>query len=81
MYVGSGTKSLLICCLAFVDDIVLLARSAEALQRALNIAEAWAVSVRIKWDIGEEKSAILVPASRRNLETQQSHLGAWRYLP
>ena len=45
--------------LAFVDDLVLLANSATELQRALDIVSRWAKRVRMRLNIGTNKTACM----------------------
>ena len=55
--------------LVYVDDIVLLAETAEMLQTALDIASQWAREVRIRWNLGSTKSAgIMFGIGRRGAE-------------
>ena len=52
---------------AFVDDIVLLASSPEMLQRALNITYQWSRRIRMRLNVGKEKSAIMLWGRGRGL--------------
>ena len=51
---------LLLPLIAFVDDIVLLASSPEMLQRALDITTRWSRRIRMRLNVGKEKSAIML---------------------
>ena len=51
--------------IAFVDDIILLAESPEALQIALNIVAAWARRLRMRLNMGINKSAVMVRGKGR----------------
>ena len=46
-------------CLAYVDDIVLLAPDIESLRKAIKIAEQWGRWVRMKFNTGPGKSAVM----------------------
>jgi hypothetical protein len=50
----------LISLIAFVDDIVLIAQSPQQLQVALDIVAAWARRLRMRLNMGKEKSAIMI---------------------
>ena len=55
-----GGAPTFIACLGYVDDLALLASSAKMLQRALRIACKWARKVRIRWNVGAGKSAVML---------------------
>ena len=54
---GEGGETITTSCIAYVDDIALLAPDMESLRRAFKIADRWAVRMRISthcWP-GEER--------------------------
>jgi hypothetical protein len=57
---GVWVGGMFMTCLGYVDDLVLLASSAKMLQQALRIAQAWAKRVRLRWNIGPNKSAVML---------------------
>ena len=66
---GPHGQEFFVSLLAYLDDIVLLAETAEMLQTALDIASQWAREVRIRWNLGSTKSAgILFGIGRRGAE-------------
>ena len=56
---GDGRRTF-VSCLGYVDDLALLADSPKMLRRALKIAEGWARKLHIRWNIGVNKSAIML---------------------
>ena len=56
---GAGTVHS-IPCLLIVDDVVLLASDRHMLQKVLVVADGWARKVRLRWNLGTSKSAILL---------------------
>ena len=46
-------------CILYVDDVLLLADTSDQLQAALNIAWQWAREIRMRWNAGQTKSAIM----------------------
>ena len=55
----------LIPCILYVDDVVLLADSPEMLTKALRIASKWAAEIRMRWNVGVKKSAVMAWGSGR----------------
>ena len=55
-----GGEQSFISCLGYVDDLAILASSAKMLRRALKIAHQWAQRVRIRWNVGPNKSAVML---------------------
>ena len=49
-----------VACLGYADDLILLAESASELQRALDIAYQWSCEMRLTWNVGPNKSAVMV---------------------
>ena len=59
--VTDGEGHLLVTpCLFIVDDVVLLATNPAMLQVALDVAARWAQQVRMRWNVGVAKSAIMI---------------------
>ena len=56
---GSGTV-IRVPCLAYVDDIVVLSDSAEGLQRGLDVVYAWSRRIRMRLNVGADKSAVMI---------------------
>ena len=54
-----GGKMILISLLAFVDDLVLITSCPVQLQKALPFVAVWARKVRIRLNVGSNKSAIM----------------------
>ena len=48
-------STLLVPCLAYIDDVVLLASTREMLQAALDAAAEWADELTMRLNIGEKK--------------------------
>jgi hypothetical protein len=46
--------------LAYIDDLVLFAETRQQFRKALSIARSWAQKVRMRFNIGSEKSAVMV---------------------
>jgi hypothetical protein len=55
--IGGGRK---VCCLMFADDVVILESSKAALQNSLNIAWRYSRRWRFSYNLGVDKSAIVV---------------------
>ena len=55
-------------CLLFADDIVIVDESAEGLQKSLDVAFAYSLKWRFKYNHGEDKSAVMVFGKRRKGE-------------
>jgi hypothetical protein len=55
-------------CLLFADDIVLLDESAEGLQRSLDVAYAYSLRWRYRYNCGKDKSAVMVFGGSRKKE-------------
>ena len=51
--------------LGYVDDLALLADTPEQLQQGLGVVEKWAAKVRMRINIGAEKSAIMIVSKGR----------------
>ncbi|CAE8739694.1 unnamed protein product [Polarella glacialis] len=49
-----------ICLLAFIDDLLLLADEASKLQKAFDIVAAWAKRIRMRINVGVDKTAVMV---------------------
>ena len=67
----------------FVDDLVLLAKSAEELQKCIDVVVRWAQRTRLRINIGIEKSAVMVWGRGRQSErdTEAVHYAADILLP
>ena len=59
-FVDCMSNAILISMITFVDDIALITSSPEQLQIALNIISSWARRLRMRLNLGEEKSAVMM---------------------
>ena len=69
---GIWIDEVFVSCLGYVDDLVLLASSANMLRRALRIAQEWARRVRIWWNIGPNKSAVMLWGRGRHTDREKA---------
>jgi hypothetical protein len=54
-----GGKVRLVSCIAYVDDIALLAPDMESLRKAIKIAGRWAARMWMRLNVGPGKSAVM----------------------
>ena len=60
VWIGHADRRTFVACLGCVDGLAFVASSASMLRKALRIAQRWAQRVRLRWNIGVKKSAVML---------------------